>query len=99
MTRQTTTETLGGRTDHRLALPEQEDEQGLRAVVRDERGHDPCGDEPPDAEEARPCLTLLAQLLAQGSVFGDVQTSDRIYGRCRLAASYVLATLLVCAYL
>jgi hypothetical protein len=27
------------------------------------RDHDLCGAEPPDAEEARPCLTLLAQLL------------------------------------
>jgi hypothetical protein len=32
--------------------------------VRDEPGHDLRGDEPLDVEEARPCLTLLAQLLA-----------------------------------
>ena len=56
-------EALGGGTDHWLALSEQADEQRLRAIVRDEPGHDPCGDEPSDAEEARPCLTLLAQLL------------------------------------
>jgi hypothetical protein len=31
--------------------------------VREEPGHGLCGDVPPDAEKARPCLTLLAQLL------------------------------------
>ena len=57
------TEALGSRANHRLALSEQKDEQGLRAIVRDEPGHDLRGDEPPDAEETCPCLTLLAQLL------------------------------------
>jgi hypothetical protein len=58
------TEALGSRAKHRLALSEQEDEQGLRAVMRDDPGHDLRRYESPDAEETRPCLTLLAQLLA-----------------------------------
>jgi DNA methylase len=38
--------------------------QTLRAVVRDEPGRDLCGDEPPDVEEASPCMTLLARFLS-----------------------------------
>jgi hypothetical protein len=38
--------------------------QRLRAIVRDEPGRDLCGDEPPDVEEASPCMTLLARFLS-----------------------------------
>ncbi len=57
------TEEVGSGTNLQLAFAEQEDEQRLRALVRDERGHDLRADEPPDGKEARPYLTLLAQFL------------------------------------
>ena len=57
------TEALGSRANHRLAFSEQEDEQRLRAAVREQSSDDLRGYGSPDAKEARPCLTLLAQLL------------------------------------
>ena len=56
------TEALGRGTNHRLALSEQEDEQGLRALMRDEPDHDLCGYEPLNVEEAHPCLTFSHSL-------------------------------------
>jgi len=61
------TKAMGSGTNDQLACTEQEDEQGLRALVQDERGHDLRADEPPDVEKTRSRLTLLAQLLALGT--------------------------------
>ena len=80
------TEALGSGANHRLVISEQEDEQGLRAVVRDEPDDDPCGDEPPDVEETCPCLTLLAQLLG---TFTGVGLGLRRLPRIHLPGTWV----------
>lgn len=61
-----------GRPEHvQLVRPERAAGQGLRAPLRDQRGHDLRDHQPSHAAEARPCLNLLSQLL--------------VHRRCRFA--------------
>jgi hypothetical protein len=49
---------MGGGADLLLALPEQEDEQGLREAVRQRRSVYVCRDDTADGEAFVPCLRI-----------------------------------------
>ena len=61
-------EALGCGAHLLLAGPEQEDEQGLREVMRNKRSFRLCGDDTSDGEAIGPCIGFSKQFLSGNPV-------------------------------